>query len=394
MRSAILKNSVLVLSGLLVALVLSEIVLRIAYGDKFGRRPDFFTADKELGWRPAANLDDVFYGPDFKIAVKTDADGYRLGALGEIDYSKRLIVLCGDSYVFGWGVSTNETMASNLDELVDAASAGTMRVVNLGVGGYGTLQYYFWLMRFLKTHQFLNLAALIVVHAENDAPDNLKSLGYHIGEWAVHPRSGVMRSRSHLINFIGYTRAMVVRKRDARWPGEKSGPGINDPYRQDILFSHEYTARNRYPSEVNFGGRIVSFRNVSDDDWYVERMIERRSMTPLQRELIQVAVEFIHYMVENMSIRILHVTVPTMSDWYRAELVKLLEGSRQSEGNSVVISEEKYADPAAFGGQVTNTHSGGHYTPEFNRYWAERITQMLRRQNVLPDESFTTSAPE
>lgn len=384
-RGAALKSITLVLLGVLTAIVLCEAVLRIAYGDKFGRRPGFYIDDKELGWKSAPNLDHNYYGPDFKIAVKTDDDGYRLGALGGIDYSKRLVLLCGDSYVFGWGVSTDETLASNLDELVYDASAGTMRVVNLGIGGYGTLQYYFWLVRFFKTHRYDNVAALVVVHAQNDATDNLKSLGYHIGAWGVHGREGETRSRSHMINFISYTRSVIGRKKDTRRPDEKPGRGISDPYLQDVLFSHEYTTRKSYPSEVNFGGRIVSFQGVSGEDWYTERLIERRSMTPLQRELIQTGIEFIHNMVRNMNISIIHMTVPTMSDWYREELVTLLEGSPRSEGNSVMISEEKYTDPAGFAGQVMNTHSGGHYTPAFNRYWAEKTMELLRLQNVLQE---------
>ena len=383
-RRALMKNIALVLSGVLIALVLGELALRIAYKDKFGRRPGFYIADTELGWRSAPNLDHNFYGPDFKIAVRTDADGCRLGALGEIDYGRRLVLLCGDSYAFGWGVSTGESMASSLDGLVYDASAGGMRVVNLGIGGYGTLQYYFWLMRFLKTHPSLDIAALIVVHAENDATDNLKSLGYHIGAWGVHGREGGTRSWSHLINFIGYARSLIGGRRDAARSAEATGGGINDPYLRDVLFSHEYTTRKSYPAEVNFGGRIVSFRDVSGEDWYIERLIERRSMTPLQRELIRAGVELIHGMFRNMNIRIIHMTVPTMSDWYREELVRLIEGARGSEGNTVTISEERYADPAGFVGQVMNTHSGGHYTPAFNRYWAEKTLEMLRRRNVLP----------
>ena len=55
-----------------------EFALRIAFGDKFGKRPRFIIADKELGWNPNHDLDNNFYGSDFRMAVRTDEDGYRL----------------------------------------------------------------------------------------------------------------------------------------------------------------------------------------------------------------------------------------------------------------------------------------------------------------------------
>lgn len=383
-RDSVLKNTALALAGLLAALLVCEAALRLIYGDKFGQRPSFYVADEELGWISSPDLDNHFYGPDFKIAVKTDAEGCRLGKLGEVDYGKRLVVLCGDSYIFGWGVSTGETFASNLDELVHSASNGTMRVVNLGIGGYGTLQYYYRLLRFMRLHRTADVAAVIVMHAQNDAVDNLKSLGYHAGTWEVRNREGSSRSRSHLVNFIRYAGVAIGRKKE-KAPGGKRGEGITDPYLQDVLFSHEYTRTNKeYPPNIDFSGRIVDFRDVSDEDWYLERLLQRRSMTRIQSELIQVGVEFMHYMIANRGMLIIHMTVPTMSDWYREELVRLLQDPGQSEGNTVLISREKYPDPAGFKGQVMNTHSGGHYTPAFNRYWAEKTWEILRSRNILP----------
>lgn len=103
----------------------------------------------------------VIYGPDYSSTVRTDAEGHRLGSLGEVEYDKKLIVLCGDSFTFGWGVSTEETFASYLDEIVHRVSGGTHRVVNLGVGGYGTFQYYFRLKYLLANHPNAQIAAVI-----------------------------------------------------------------------------------------------------------------------------------------------------------------------------------------------------------------------------------------
>jgi len=156
------KNSALVLISIIAALIVTEVVVRIAYGDKFGRRPAFYVGDPKLGWSPAPHLDNTFYGSDFSIHVSTDSEGYRLGALGEADYSAPLIALCGDSYAFGWGVSTDETFASYLDEMMYTASGRRIRLVNLGVGGYGTMQEAGRLSRFLQAHGEVNLKAILV----------------------------------------------------------------------------------------------------------------------------------------------------------------------------------------------------------------------------------------
>ena len=113
-----LSNVQLVVVVLLLCVGMAELGLRVVYRGKFGKRPGFFVGDQQLGWRPAANLNHTFFGTDFTMHVRTDAEGFRLGVLGEVDLSKELIVVAGDSYTFGWSVDTGETFASYLDELV------------------------------------------------------------------------------------------------------------------------------------------------------------------------------------------------------------------------------------------------------------------------------------
>jgi len=110
-----IKKIVTAIISLVLAVIVCEVSLRVIYEDKYGKRPGFFIPDEKLGWRVASNLKHNYYGPDFKISVHTNADGHRLGSLGEVEYDKDLIVLCGDSNVFGWGVSTSETFPSYLD---------------------------------------------------------------------------------------------------------------------------------------------------------------------------------------------------------------------------------------------------------------------------------------
>lgn len=76
----------------------------------------------------------VYYG----VEVQTNRMGFR-GP--EIDLDKpegvTRVLMVGDSLVFGWGVSQEETMAHLLEAKLNAGG-GRFEVVNLGVGNYNT----------------------------------------------------------------------------------------------------------------------------------------------------------------------------------------------------------------------------------------------------------------
>lgn len=92
--------------------IAAESLIRLMHGDKYGLRPVFYDRHETLGWAPAPSLDDTFYGRDFSMAIKTDEDGYRLGVRDWTEPAPRYVVLLGDSWTFGWGVSTENAFAS------------------------------------------------------------------------------------------------------------------------------------------------------------------------------------------------------------------------------------------------------------------------------------------
>ena len=157
MKKFLPGNIFLSLAAVMLTLLLCEVVVRAYYGEKFGKRPGFYVGDNKLGWKPAPNLNHTFFGSDFNIKIETNENGHRLGKLGKIDFNADLVILCGDSYTFGWGVSTNETFASYLDEMLFESSKGDVRVVNLAVGGYGTFQNIFRLIDFLRKYKDIRI---------------------------------------------------------------------------------------------------------------------------------------------------------------------------------------------------------------------------------------------
>lgn len=102
-----------------------------------------YIADEELGFRriphfqwsgrPASDIERGFgLPPSLKTPITFTFDKWGYRNVTELEQAE--IVLIGDSYVEGWYVSDEQTVASQL-----AARLGRP-VVNLGVAGYGTMQ--------------------------------------------------------------------------------------------------------------------------------------------------------------------------------------------------------------------------------------------------------------
>ena len=92
--------------------------------------------DPELGWVPQPGLRSAL--------LNTNSKGLR--GLREHPYVKqpgqRRIVVVGNSYTFGEGVTDEAVYTEVLDDLLDG-----VRVINLGVHGWGTDQQYLYLKR-------------------------------------------------------------------------------------------------------------------------------------------------------------------------------------------------------------------------------------------------------
>lgn len=381
MRKKPLGNAQLLFIVMVLLVGLAEAGLRIVYHGKFGKRPGFFIGDQRLGWRPAPNLNHTFYGTDFTMHVRTDAEGHRLGARGEVDPSVRLILLLGDSYTFGWGVDTDDTYASHLDELVMDASRGGMRVLNLGVGGYGTLQSGVCLGRFFDEHPEADVAAVVVYHVPNDPVDNVNSIGYHIGVWQVIDRQPKTRSHIHLVNFIDYVIAILGNKRNQSSPSAEEEQ-IN-PFLQDVAFAFDYKLPRSLPPTVTMNGRVVSLAGLSAEDYSKPATVERESMTRVQRDLTLEGVRSINMLLAERDLPVVHGIVPSAPPWFVREMTAILEESEQDDPGSIDLLG-RFPDPDAYGHDYINPHSGGHYTPEFNAYWAEAVAKVLQAKGIVP----------
>jgi hypothetical protein len=111
------------------------------------------------------NIDSMIEAGDGAYRVKTDADGWRVGeAAARADRAALWVI--GDSYVFGQGVSFEDSFVGQL-----AALPGLrLQPLNFGVGGYGPRQY-----RLLLEHELARRPApalvLVGFYVGNDFMD-------------------------------------------------------------------------------------------------------------------------------------------------------------------------------------------------------------------------------
>ncbi len=116
--------------------VVIEVLVRVYTGNAIFT-PNVFIEDKKpLDY----TLKEKYSGRVFQfgrfIRISTDREGRRSFSNAPVD-SKIVVNLIGDSQVFGWGLSDNETIASRLQNKLGESYA----VINYGVPGYGPDDY-------------------------------------------------------------------------------------------------------------------------------------------------------------------------------------------------------------------------------------------------------------
>jgi len=79
---------------------------------------------------------------------------------------------------------------------------------------------------------------------------------------------------------------------------------------------------------------------------------------------------------------VIHQMVATTPEWYW-NAFKKIGPSVRSEGVKSLSYLEPFPSLDGFDGMVNNEHSGGHYTPEFNKYWAESMFRKLKSSGVF-----------
>jgi len=141
-RRAILINVSLIFVSTIMALVMSEIALRlIGYSPMYvsPERDHFWQYDPLLGWAHEPGQQGVFETQQFRTVVRINDKGLRdrLHSYERPDDTERILVL-GDSFAWGYGVEEPERFSQLLEKSMD------VEVINAGVSGYSTDQELLW----------------------------------------------------------------------------------------------------------------------------------------------------------------------------------------------------------------------------------------------------------
>jgi len=213
--SKIIQTLFLVGFGCLLGLVGVEITLRLFHPQLLVRTYGLFVADESRSFKLKPNFSGNQVTPEFAVPININSKGLRDD---EVEFEKpenyKRVLVLGDSFTFGSGVSSENTYSNQLEALLNHRQTGEIwQVVNSGVGAYGTLQEYVFLEEegWKYEPDFLILQFL----ANNDLTDNLYPFRHVVRDGRIYFKADgntsrlltgakkLLRSYSHAYRFFG-----------------------------------------------------------------------------------------------------------------------------------------------------------------------------------------------
>ena len=172
-----LINAGLALASLVVAFLAAEIGLRVYhYGGLTWEHahlpPVVHEPDPDTGWRLAPGQLAARSTLDYQIVVQTNSQGLRGPERPpEPEPGVTTIAVLGDSFMEASQVPADAAFCHALES---AWSTGDFRVINLGVGGFSTVQA--WRKFETRGRQYQPDLVLLAFYAENDVYGNVRGL--------------------------------------------------------------------------------------------------------------------------------------------------------------------------------------------------------------------------
>lgn len=205
------------------------------------------------------------------------------------------------------------------------------------------------------------------------------SIGYHLGIWEVEDRPNE-RNSLHLVNLSKYA-WMIMSQDQVENSAETDSTLASDRLVQDMLWSYRRTPDMVLPEWANIWGKVVTFKGINAGDMVASETFRRKNFTQIQTDLMLLAFNGIHALLQNSGAKVFHTFVHTTQDWYIEEAGALLKQVFPTLDNAYLVG--RFPKRGVYDMQLLNEHSGGHYTPEFNEYWAEQAVQLMRTRGVF-----------
>ena len=159
-----LRQLAYLVTSLAVTAVVAEGLIRVVLGNAFMSPPVFQATPSALSYALLPSVSSPVRQLGRTLSVSTDQFGHRLTP-GAPSAAPITLHLVGDSQVFGWGLSDDETLSFQLQKHLGQG----VRVVNHGVAGYGPNEYLV-VLKSIPTSE----PVIVVFTEENDGGDAYK----------------------------------------------------------------------------------------------------------------------------------------------------------------------------------------------------------------------------
>jgi len=176
------------LAGLAIALLLTELLVRIVFDEPVQPR---YVIDPGYGVRAnQPNVRTRHYVPgDYDVQISTNSAGMR----GQREYpldripGRRRVLMLGDSFTFGYGVNDDEVVSAVLEDLLNARAPGSAEVINLAVSGFGQSEE---LVTWESRAKAYRPDTVVLFYFDNDIGNNAVSGLYRVGADGELVRTG------------------------------------------------------------------------------------------------------------------------------------------------------------------------------------------------------------
>lgn len=254
------RLALLAIASAAFALIAVELTLRWLGPGPVQVNPDqqsFWVHDPMLGWRSRASHHGVLDNGFFRVEVTVNSRGLRGPERGfEKPSGKRRVVVAGDSFAWGFGVSCPETLAERLEQVVPG-----IEVINGGVSGYSTDQAFLWLRE-----EGVRYGPDLVVYllSGNDDVMNHMQVAYwiyykpsfHLDAQGGLTLQGVPVPRADRFEVLRHSlrsRSALARSLEVAWMGEEAAfvhlsrgmPDPVDPHRLTVALVDEMARLSR-----------------------------------------------------------------------------------------------------------------------------------------------------
>jgi lysophospholipase L1-like esterase len=256
------------------ASLVAELALRVAGYSPAHVNPlkAFHVADPVIGHRGRPGYEGRFVRPEFDVRVAHDEHGFRRPATPiEADRCDRRVLVYGDSFVWGWGVSEGELLTDRL-----AVLRPDLCVYNFGINASSTGMQY---TLFLHEHAEMLTEGdtVVVIFYANDFNDNVRgqTLQGHIVDGQVqtvvvrktltHPARRWLKENSYLVNLGVYASDVWSLKRKRRRDESRARRDVGEAVdSQEAFVTQHYLQSFRDAVEARGASLLVS--RVPDDD--------------------------------------------------------------------------------------------------------------------------------